>query len=82
MEPVILDSARKRGIADEDIRHAWQNVIHTVELNRGMYGLIGPDREGNLLELGQQAANEIPPVIVHAMPCRDWLLAKARGQRR
>jgi hypothetical protein len=82
MEPVILDSAREHGVSDEDIRHAWENVVSPVRLNRQMYGLVGPDRQGNPLELGLAQAFEIPPVIVHAMPARDWILAKIRRTKR
>lgn len=30
MEPVILDSARKHGIADEDMLHAYRNAVFVV----------------------------------------------------
>ena len=44
----ILPSARKHGISDDDMRHAIYNGLEDDEL----YMLFGPDRAGNLLEVG------------------------------
>jgi hypothetical protein len=70
--PLILESARKHqardGFTDEDIWHAWNNVVGTVPGNNGMLLHLGPDRTGErLLEFGQVDCNDYPPPIVHAM---------------
>lgn len=45
----IRDSARKHGITDGDIEHAWSNAIRLVEydyLGEERLLVIGPDRHG------------------------------------
>lgn len=64
----IRDSARKHGIADTDIEHAWQHAIRLVEYEyAGQERLlvIGADRHGRLLELVAVPADE-PTRIIHA----------------
>jgi len=64
----IRDSARKHGIADTDIEHAWQHAIRFVEYEyAGQERLlvIGADRHGRLLELVAVPAGE-PTRIIHA----------------
>jgi len=61
-------SARRHGIDDDDIAHAWDNAIRLVEYDyRGQERLlvIGPDRAGNLLELVAVPA-DAPARIIHA----------------
>jgi hypothetical protein len=72
VQPVITDSARKHGIADEDILHAFRNpiAVHDEELTV----FIGGDRAGNLIELGVVESQEGQPVIVHAMFAREKYL--------
>jgi hypothetical protein len=72
VQPVITDSARKHGIADEDILHAFRNpiAVHDHELTV----FIGGDRAGNLIELGVVESQEGQPVIVHAMFAREKYL--------
>jgi hypothetical protein len=41
-EPIILDSALKHGIADDDILHALRNHIRTFGLEEGVTMVIGP----------------------------------------
>lgn len=63
----ILDSARKHGIPDEDITHAWENAIRYVEYEyHGEERLlvIGADRHGRLLELVAVPAGK-PARIIH-----------------
>lgn len=69
-EPIILDSARKRGIPDDDILHAWRNVLHVVVQDDDMVMHIGPTRDGALLEVGVVIGREGDELIVHAMPAR------------
>ncbi|MGS2808933.1 hypothetical protein [Nocardia sp. MW-W600-9] len=64
----ILASARKHGVADADILHAWENALRYVELE--MYGedrilVLGPDRAGRMLELIAVPPNG-PVRIIHA----------------
>lgn len=65
----IRDSARKHGIADEDILHAWRNQLRYVLLTYGedevlQYLAIGPARDGALLEL--VIPTDEPERIIHA----------------
>ncbi|MEE3066546.1 MAG: hypothetical protein VYA67_21830 [Actinomycetota bacterium] len=63
----IRDSARKHGIADEDILHAWRNQLRyeLLEYNDELqYLAIGPSRTGTLLEL--IIPTDDPQRIIHA----------------
>lgn len=71
---VIADSARRHGINDASIHHAWANAIKLAEFEyEGEERLlvVGPDVAGNLLELVAVPAGE-PTRIIHA----DWLRPK------
>ena len=68
-QPHIASSARKHGVVDETILHAFNNPFRTEDLYEGMTMLIGPDHAGNLYEIGVIGSEE-GPVIVHAMPAR------------
>lgn len=72
-QPVIAPSARKHGVSDDTILHAFNNPIRTEHLDEDMTMLIGPDRAGNLYEIGVVTASD-GPVIVHAMPARPKYL--------
>jgi uncharacterized DUF497 family protein len=64
----ISDSARKHGVDDEDIAHAWENAIRYVEYDYDgdeRLLVIGADRHGRMLELVAVPADE-PPRIIHA----------------
>ena len=64
----IRDSARKHGVSDADIEHAWANAMRLVEYEyEGEERLlvIGADRKGRLLELVAVPAGQ-PTRIVHA----------------
>jgi hypothetical protein len=67
--PVIAPGARKHGVADEDILHAWRNPITVTYHDDGFTMIIGPDRAANLLEIGIVEAED-GIVIIHAMPAR------------
>ncbi len=69
MEPLIIDSARKHGVADEDILHAFNHPMRYQDLDEGFVLVIGPTRSGQLIELGFVDTEE-GPVIVHAMQAR------------
>ena len=72
MDPVILASARKHGVADDDMLHAYRNPIRVFEFDE-LTMLIGPDTAARLLEIGTAAAEGIE-FIVHAMPARQKFL--------
>lgn len=72
MDPVIVASARKHGISDNDMLHAYRNPIRVFELG-DLDMLIGGDESGRMLEIGVAAAEGIE-FIVHAMPARDKFL--------
>ena len=68
VDPVILASARRHGIDDDDMLHAYRNPIRVFDLD-DLTMLIGPDRAGGLLEIGVATAEGIE-FIVHAMAAR------------
>ena len=72
MDPVILASARRHGIDDEDMRHVYRNPIRVFDLD-DLTMLIGPDTSGRLLEIGVAEAEGIE-FIVHAMTARPKFL--------
>jgi hypothetical protein len=67
--PVIAPSARKHGVADEDILHAWRNPVTVTYHDEGFTMITGPDRAANLLEIGIIEASD-GIVIIHAMRAR------------
>lgn len=67
-----MASARKHGIADNDMLHAYRNPIRVFELD-DLTMLIGGDESGRMLEIGVAAAEGIE-FIVHAMPAREKFL--------
>jgi len=72
MDPVIVASARKHGIADSDMLHAYRNPIRVFQTD-DLVILIGGDESGRVLEIGVAAAEGIE-FIVHAMPAREKFL--------
>jgi hypothetical protein len=72
VEPVILASARKHGIADEDMLHAYRNPIRVFDLD-DLTLVIGGSRAGEPVEIGVAAAESID-FIVHAMSARPPFL--------
>ncbi|MFN8021451.1 MAG: hypothetical protein U0Q03_07985 [Acidimicrobiales bacterium] len=68
MDSVVLASARKHGVADDDIIHAYHQPIRVLVLD-ALTMLIGPDLAGRLLEIGISTREGID-FIVHAMPAR------------
>jgi len=51
MDPVIVATARKHGVSDNDMLHAYRNPIRVFSLD-DLVMLIGADAAGNLLEIG------------------------------
>lgn len=69
----IRESARRHGVDDADIRHAWTNAIRLVEDeydDEERLLVIGPDRHGRLLEVVAVPATE-PTRVIHADALRS-----------
>jgi hypothetical protein len=69
----IAPSARRHGIDDQDMLHAFRNPIRVDHLDDDLTMFTGPARDGTLLEVGV-AYSQDPPVIVHAMRARRKFL--------
>ncbi len=65
----IAASARKHGIADEDIRAAVRAEFRSFLTEHGVF-IIGADRSGRLLEIIVVDPDE-DPVVIHAMSLRE-----------
>lgn len=67
----IHRSARRHGVLDEDIEHAYEHAVEWVELGDDpqRYLVVGPARAGNLLELVVMEA-EPDELVIHAMALR------------
>lgn len=67
--PIVLQSARRHGVADDDVLHAHRHPLRAFDLDDGLVMVIGPDRSGRLLEVGVAVADGLT-FLVHAMPAR------------
>ncbi len=69
----IHESARKHGVADEDIFHAvdYVLVIEDAGEDPDRWLVIGPDRAGNLLEVVVLSTADDMQLAIHAMPMRS-----------
>lgn len=65
----IADSARRHGIADDDIRHAAAMAIREVTQDVDRVLIIGADRSGRLLEV-VVLDPDTEPTAIHAMELR------------
>lgn len=72
-ELVIAASARKHGVSDEDIRHAYAHPIRVFELDEGFTMIIGANRAAIIYEVGV-VDGVAAPVVVHAMKARERFL--------
>ncbi len=73
-EAEIVLSARKHGIADEDIRHALKHslISHSTE-DTTIVRYVGPSRTAQFLEIA--VVYDIDGlVVIHAMPARSKYL--------
>ena len=73
VEPIIADSARKHGVTDQDILHAYRHPIRVFELDEGFTMVIGANQAAIIFEIGLVDGVEAP-VIVHAMRAREKFL--------
>ncbi len=68
----IHDSARKHGVADEDIHHSINHalLIEDAGEDPDRWLVIGSDGAGNLLEVVVLMTVEGTQLAIHAMPMR------------
>ncbi|MGH9271821.1 MAG: hypothetical protein ACRDZ2_11160 [Ilumatobacteraceae bacterium] len=68
----IQPSARRHGIADDDMLHAIDHSMVVDDLGEApdRWLVIGPDRAANLLEVIVLVIAEGDEMIIHAMPLR------------
>ena len=68
----IYTSARKHGVADEDIRHAIDHalVIEDIGEDPDRWLVLGPDRAANMLEVVVLTTVESAQLAIHAMSMR------------
>ena len=69
----IHGSARKHGVADQDILHAIDHALALEDAGEDpdRWLLIGSDTAGNLLEVVIMITAEGTQLVIHAMPMRD-----------
>jgi hypothetical protein len=67
MRPVIAASARRHGITDEDMLHAYRQPIMVWDVDEGMQMLVGPTHAAALIEVGVFART-----TAHPSSCTRW----------
>lgn len=78
----IVPSARRHGISDDDIRHAYTNAVAAITTpdQPDFTMLVGPDRATQLLEIGVVAVDD-GDYVIHAMPARPKYLKMSKPTR-
>ena len=66
----IHPSARKHGIADEDIEHAMRNALAIYDQDEDIRLYLGPARSADLLEIVTVVRDEGSELAIHAMKMR------------
>lgn len=66
----ILPSARKHGVADEDIEHAIENAISIDDQSDDTRLYLGPARNADLLEVVAIIRDDGSELVIHAMKMR------------
>jgi len=77
----IGESARRRGVADADIRHATRTTVRRVTMAEDLTMLIGASADGALLEIGVLHIDGADPVVIHAMPAACKVLPVPQMRR-
>lgn len=78
MELLIHPSARKHGIADEDIVHAVKHAMSIDDQDDDLRLYLGPGRNSELLEVVTLVEHGTEETAIHAMRMRPkyrWLPA-------
>lgn len=73
VELVIAATARRHGVSDEDIRHAYAPSDPRLRTRRRIQMVIGANRAAIVYEIGV-VDGVTAPVVVHAMKARDKFL--------
>ena len=76
----VARSARRHGIPDADILHAWRNVLRVTEQDYDGEARViaaGPARNGDLLEMVLVATDE-PVRVIHADYARRSFVNRMR----
>jgi hypothetical protein len=76
----IYASARKHGIAEEDIVHAVEHALAIGEQDDAKVLYLGSDRAGNLLEVVSVARDDGTEIVIHAMRMRAKYEPFLRGE--
>jgi hypothetical protein len=80
----IHRSARKHGVSDTDITHAYENAAVQLDYDPDehppRFALVGPDTAGNYIELVALVADDDRIIVIHAMKARPHFLALLREQ--
>jgi len=66
----VHPSARRHGIADEDIQHAAENAMAIEDQDDDTRLYLGPARNAELLEVVAIARADGSELAIHAMPMR------------
>jgi hypothetical protein len=66
----IHPSARKHGIADEDIKHAMRHALALDDQDDDTRLYLGPSRSADLLEIVTIARDDGSELAIHAMKMR------------
>jgi len=66
----VHPSARKHGIADEDIKHAGAHAMTIDEQDDDTRLYLGPARSGDILEVVTIVRADGPELAIHAMRMR------------
>ena len=72
MDPYIHPSARRHGVADSRMIHAYRNAFKSIP-QADMTILVGDDGSGRVLEVGVVRTDD-GDLIAHAMPVRQKYL--------
>ncbi len=76
----IFASARKHGVADDDIAHAIEHALAVGEQDDGKVLYLGPDRAANLLEVVSILREDGSEIVIHAMAMRAKYEPFLRGE--
>jgi hypothetical protein len=66
----IHPSARKHGIADEDIKHAMRHALAIDDQDEDSRLYLGPARSADLLEVVTIVRDDASELAIHAMKMR------------
>ncbi|HUR48559.1 MAG TPA: hypothetical protein VMY88_03380 [Acidimicrobiales bacterium] len=80
MHVEIYASARKHGIAHEDIVHAIEHALAVGEQKDGTVLYLGPDRAANMLEVVSIMRDDDTEIVIHAMRMRAKYEPYLRGE--